>query len=265
MSGPAGGAAPDYALLDRAGAAQLIFHPRPDPGPPPPGASDHAIEVASGVAVAARHYESGEADATILYFHGNGEVMGDHDGIARFYHEIGFDLFVAEFRGYGKSGGRPSVAALAADALPAARYAAALLDGRGRAARLFVMGRSLGSQPALEVAARASGLVRGLIVESGAATVRRLAARYGLAGDAAADALADAHEAKIRSIRLPALLIHGERDELVPLDQAAGLHDLLEGARRELVVIPGAGHNDILWIGRRRYFEAIRGFVDAAG
>ena len=253
----------DYGLLDRAGAAQLIFHPRPDPGPPPRGASDHEIEVEPGVAIAARFYARGEAHPTVLYFHGNGEVMGDHDGIAQFYHEAGLNLLVAEFRGYGKSGGRPSVAALVADARPAAEYATALLAERGYDPRMFVMGRSLGSQPALEVASRASEYVRGLIVESGAASMRRLIERYDLASDQAI-ALAEGHEAKIRSIRLPALLIHGEWDELVLLDQAAGLYDLLEGTQRDLVVIPGAGHNDILWVGRRQYFEAICAFVASA-
>ena len=254
----------DYSLLDRAGVATQIFHPRPDPGPPPSGASDHEIEVAPGVAIAARFYAAGESQPTVLYFHGNGEVVGDHDGIAHFYHEAGLNLLVAEFRGYGKSGGRPSVAALVSDAIPVVEYATALLAEDGYDPRMLVMGRSLGSQPALEVAARASAHVRGLIIESGAASIRRLVDRFGLADDGEAAALAAAHEAKIRSIRLPALLIHGEADDLVPLEQAAGLYDLLEGTRRELVVIAGAGHNDILWVGRRQYFEAISDFVAGA-
>lgn len=255
----------DYSLLDRAGVAQMIFHPRPDPGPPPPGASDHAIEVEPGVAIAARFYSASEGHPTVLYFHGNGEVMGDHDGIAHFYHEIGLNLLVAEFRGYGKSDGSPSVAALVTDSLDMVEYATVLLAEGGYDPRMFVMGRSLGSQPALEVAARGSKHVRGLIIESGAASIRRLIDRFGFSGDSGAALLADKHEAKIRSVRLPALLIHGETDDLVPLDQAAELYDLLEGTRRELVVIPGAGHNDILWVGRRQYFEAIQSFVASMG
>ena len=127
-----GAPTPDYALLDRAGASQWMFFPRPDPGPPPPGASDHEIEVAPGINISARLYSGSEDDAPrplVLYFHGNGEVVSDHDGIDRFYREIGLDLFVAEFRGYGKSGGRPSMAALVGDALPALDYAARCRPG----------------------------------------------------------------------------------------------------------------------------------------
>ena len=65
----------------------------------------------------ARFYASERSRPTLLYFHGNGEIASDHDDIAPLDHEIGLNLFVAEFRGYGSSGGRPSVAGLIADAV----------------------------------------------------------------------------------------------------------------------------------------------------
>ena len=251
----------DYALLDGAGAAGSVFYPRPDPGPPPPGASDHSIEVEPGVSVAARFYVLGPSHPTVLYFHGNGEVVGDHDNFAPLYHEAGLNLFVAEFRGYGKSGGHPSMASLVADTRPVAAYFHDLLGERGFDDRRFIMGRSLGTQPALELASRDGDRFHGVIIESGAANIRRTLDRHGLAGSEKGERLAAGHEAKIRSIRLPALMLHGETDDLVPLDRAAELYDLLAGTQRELVVIPGAGHNDILWRGQRQYFEAIRSFV----
>ena len=254
--------APDYALLDRAGAG-FIFYPRPDERPPPSGASDLEIEVAPGVAVAARFYVVDQSQPTILYFHGNGEVVGDHDDIAPQYHEAGANLFVAEFRGYGRSGGSPSVANLVADARAVADHFHATLDERGFDRGRFIMGRSLGSQSALEIAARDGDRFRGLIIESGASMVRRLLDRVGFAGSEEGERLAKAHEAKIRSIRLPALLIHGAHDDLVPLSHAAEMYGLLTGTGRDLVVIPGAGHNDILWLGRREYFDAIESFVGA--
>ncbi len=253
---------PDYGLIDRAGASAAIFYPRPDGVPPPAGATDLLIDVGPGVAVGARFYASDPAQPTILYFHGNGEVASDHDDIAPFYHQAGANLFVVEFRGYGRSGGRPSFAALAGDARPVAARFHAVLDEQGFDGRRFVMGRSLGSHPALEAAARVPERFSGLIIESGAASLRRLVSRLGAGADAeAAAALAAAHEAKIRSIRLPALIIHGERDELIPLAHAAELYELLEGTEREMVVIPGAGHNDLLWLGRAQYFEAIGSFL----
>jgi len=257
-------ATPDYGLLDRAGVAASMFYPRPEDFEPPEGASDHAIEVAPGVHIGARWYPLAEATSALLYFHGNGEIASDQDGIAPMYHEIGASLLVAEFRGYGTSNGTPTMAALVGDAHPAVAYFHRLLDASGFEGSRFVMGRSLGAHPALEVAAHASNRLDGLILESGAAGIRRSLERTGVLDTELGGLLAAAHDAKVRSIRLPVLQIHGEQDELVPLRTAHELGALLEGASHTLVTIPGAGHNDLLWLGRERYFEAIRAFVDGA-
>lgn len=253
---------PDYGLIDRAGAASFLFYPRRDTSPPPPGTTDHRIEVEPGIAVAARFYAFDPAKPAILYFHGNGEIASDHDGIAPMYRESGANLFVADFRGYGASDGSPSFASLVADAGPVVEAFHRILDEGGYTAERFVMGRSLGSHPALEIAANHGDRFRGLIIESGAANLRRLIARMGLGADDGPGAeLVSAHESKVRSIRLPVLIIHGEYDELIPLEHAANLYEMLAETQRELVVIPGAGHNDILWVGQAQYFDAVERFI----
>ncbi|MBI5949031.1 MAG: alpha/beta hydrolase [Chloroflexi bacterium] len=258
---------PDYGLIDRAGPGAGIFYPRRDSSPAPAGATDLLLEVAPGVTLGARFYATDPALPTILYFHGNGEVAGDHDDIAPLYHDFAAaNLFVVDFRGYGRSGGMPSFATLVSDGPAAAARFHAILDEAGFSDRRFVMGRSLGSHPALEIAARCPGRFLGLVIESGAANLRRLADRMGVdASSGEAAALIAAHEAKIAAIRLPVLLIHGEQDELIPVAHARLLYDLLAGTERELVVIPGAGHNDLLWLGIAPYFQAIRSFVARHG
>lgn len=256
------GDAPDYSLLDRAGLAQVAFFPRPDHGPPPPGSSDHLFVVEPAVSLGARLYAADPTAPTILYFHGNGEVVGDHDAIAPFYREIGVNLLVVEFRGYGASGGQPTFRALMSDAREVARQVPGWLDSRGFSGARFVMGRSLGAHPALEIAANAPEGFRGLILESGAGSAGRWIERLPL-NEAAGKALVERHEAKIRSISLPTLLIHGADDELVPLELAVEMRQLLAAVEPELVIIPGAGHNDIIWLGHAEYFAAIQAFVSA--
>ena len=253
--------APDYALLDRIGAAASMFYPRAEGYPPPDGATDLALEVESGVHIGARFYAFDRGYPTFLYFHGNGEIASDHDDIALFYRDIGLNLFVAEFRGYGRSNGVPTVASLIGDAHPVAEQFHRLLDQLDYNAERFVMGRSLGAHPALELAANGADRFRGLVLESGAGNVRRMLERTGLLDTELGGMLAAAHEAKVRSIALPVLLIHGEDDELVPVRTAHELSELLAGTSRRLVTIPRAGHNDLLWVGREQYFEAIRAFV----
>jgi fermentation-respiration switch protein FrsA (DUF1100 family) len=59
-------------------------------------------------------------------------------------------------------------------------------------------------------------------------------------------------------------MIHGEVDDLIPLDRARELYGMLDLTERELLVIPHAGHNDIVWIGQVPYFAAIGRFVASA-
>ncbi len=255
---------PDYALLDASGDSASIFFPRRDVTVPPAGSADVQLPVEPGIAVAARWYAFRPEAPTVLYFHGNGEVASDHDDIAPLYKNIGLNLFVAEFRGYGASNGVPTMANLVSDAHPVVERFHDLLDEQGFSSERYVMGRSLGSHPALEIAANLGERFRGLIIESGAANLRRLALRMGVDPEDGAEgqALVEAHEAKVRGIQLPVLILHGQRDDLVPLETAVHLHDLLEDTERELVVIPGAGHNDILFVGYQQYFESIAKLVD---
>ncbi len=246
---------PDYSALDRAGAARTAFYPRPDRSTPPPSATDHLFEVEPGVRLGARLYSTDRAFPTIIYFHGNGEVVSDHDDIASLYFAAGTNLLVIEFRGYGASNGQPTFETLVSDARTAIRLAHELLDSLSFSKVRFVMGRSMGAHSALEIAANASSGLNGLILESGAGNLRRWIDRLDL-GDEGSRLLA-AHEAKLRSIQLPCLMIHGQYDDLIPLATAREVYDLLESSERKMLVISNAGHNDIVWVGATEYFAAI--------
>jgi len=254
--------APDYALLDRRGLARGLFYPRRDTSSPPRGALDHRVDVADGVQVACRFYASDRSHPSLLFFHGNGEIASDYDMIAPAYHEIGANLFVADYRGYGASDGEPSFASLISDAHPVASRFQALLDGEGFSGRRFVMGRSLGGLPAAELAATAGQRFEGLIIESSAPGLTRIRQRAGIdASDSEIAGLVEAHARRLAAIRLPVLQIHGEWDEIVPLQHGIAFHEELATDAKQLVIIPQAGHNDIGWIGRELYFEALAGFI----
>ncbi|MEM8903038.1 MAG: alpha/beta hydrolase [Actinomycetota bacterium] len=255
---------PDYALLDRDGASAQIFFPRPDPSPTPPGATDHLIDVGEDVVIAARRYEVDRSGPTIIYFHGNGEVAGDHDSIAALYHSIGANLFVFEFRGYGRSTGSPTMEHLVADGAVCGRRALELLDADGFDGPRLVMGRSLGANPALEVAARVPGY-RAVILESGAASVRRFVDRFGFRPTPDLDRLVAGHEAKLATIELPTLIIHGLADELVPVDVAWSTAEALTASEVTMELVEGAGHNDLLLVDPRRYITAIARLVERTG
>jgi len=252
----------DYALFDQRRLTMGLFYPRRDMSGPPQGAADHRVDVGDGVQVACRFYAFDRSRPALLFFHGNGEIASDYDMIAPAYHEIGANLFVADYRGYGASDGAPSFASLIWDAHPVLSRFHALLDEEGFSTRRFVMGRSLGGLPAAELAATACQRLAGLIIESSAPSLTRIRRRAGIdESDSEITRVVEAHAARLAAIRLPVLHIHGEWDEIVPLQQGIAFHEGLTTNAKQLVIIPGAGHNDISWVGRELYFEALAGFI----
>lgn len=215
--------------------------------------------------VGGRLYPADVHAPAILLFHGNGEIAADYDDIAPFYARLGLTLAVADYRGYGASNGTPSAHALLADAVAVLDRLAGVMAGLGLApARIYLMGRSLGSAAAIEAALQAQDRLAGLIVESGFADTIGLLARIGArlpravltVATESADGFDNA--AKIERIHIPTLIIHGQNDILIPPDDAHELYRYSGAAAKRLVIIPGAGHNDLLWFGATDYFQAIR-------
>ncbi len=252
-----------YAFLDHPTLLRYLFHPRQDHTPPGPGAFDQMISVEENVQVCARFFVHEAHAPWILYFHGNGEIASDYDGIAPFYHQQGINLVVADYRGYGASSGTPTFSSLVEDAHPVFRSVQNELAARELGTDLWIMGRSMGSIPALELAAANPEAFNGLIIESGFACPVRLISHLGLpANIEGLDQVKEASEHKVSRVSLPVLLLHGEEDRLVPLEEAEYLEQkLINSPDLELISIPRAGHNDIMFIGRRDYFEQLTLFI----
>ncbi len=245
---------------------RFLFYPRKWDRPAPPGAEDLLVPVDKDIAVGCRLYDSEEGRPWILLFHGNGEIAADYDQIAPFYHRMRINLAVADYRGYGKSGGKPAFADMVKDAPIVYEAIRQRLAERNWQEKLFVMGRSLGSISALELAARCAGAIPGLIIESGFISITGLIRHLGLpaAGLDLAGIEREARQMAAR-INIPVLIIHGEADSLVPYSQAEDLYRSLGSASKRLLPIPGAEHNDIILTGRERYFKAVAKFVEAPG
>ena len=250
----------DYSVLDRPEILHFIFYPRRDWTPPPPEASDFMVPVDAGVSISCRFYPAAAGSPSILYFHGNGEVVCDHDWIARLYNREGVSLFVADYRGYGRSGGTPSFASMTADAHAICGFFLETVRASGHGGSVFVMGRSLGSHSAVELAFHYPKDFRGLIVESGSSNMARLLELFGLSSEGLSR-LGETISARLRFIKLPALVIHGEWDSLIPPDEAVTLYEQLGSQEKRLVIVPGADHNSVMAVGMEQYFAAVREFV----
>jgi alpha-beta hydrolase superfamily lysophospholipase len=252
-------------LLDRPEILERLFFPRhaSEEELVSPYGTNHSIEVAAGVEIGCRFYTAELGGPNLLLFHGTGEIAADFDYVAHFYQEKGINLFVADYRGYGTSGGTPTCSSVIRDAHPIFHGFAETLSHRGHTGRLFVMGRSLGGAPAIEVALHYQRKVAGLIVESGFASTRNQLKRLGmhdLLGDGPGP-VGFGNDLKIREIAIPTLIIHGEDDERISVEEGRALYSLSGATGKEALFIPHGGHNDLMVKGLQAYMEAIERFT----
>jgi alpha-beta hydrolase superfamily lysophospholipase len=253
----------DYSLLDQPYLRQFIFYPRKDFTPCPGNAFDLSVGVTDGVSVSCRFYMGRHEWPWVLFFHGNGEVVSDYDEISPFYHQGKMNLVVADYRGYGASTGTPTLTDLVQDAHVLFKEVRGELSRRSLQKDLWVMGRSLGSISALELAYHYQKEMQGLIIESGFPSVARILLHLGITSPVTGLEKIDQEcLERIKKIFLPTLMIHGERDSLVPLQNAQEIFQHLGTKDKKLLVIPSATHNDIMLVGVKDYFKAIQQFVE---
>jgi pimeloyl-ACP methyl ester carboxylesterase len=127
------------------------------------------------------------------------------------------------------------------------------------------MGRSLGSISALELASHHQEVLRGLIIESGFPSMVRIMLHLGIpVQDMGMEKIDQECLERIKKISLPTLIIHGEQDSLVPIENAEDIYQNLGAQEKKLLIIPSATHNDIMLIGFNDYFKAIEQFIKRA-
>lgn len=255
----------DYSALDRPEVSALIFHPRPELGPPSfrQGVSDHLIGVDGDIKIGARFHMAAPECATILFFHGNGEIAADYDDLGPLYNELGINLMVADYRGYGRSNGTPTVSAMMRDAHAIFEYVCTWLHANKYGGPLIVMGRSLGSASALELAVGHPSRMNGLIIESGFAYAEPLLQLLGINTKAIGfnETAGFANLDKIRTYAGPTLVIHAEFDHIIPFSDGQTLYDASPSPAKQILRINGANHNDIMMRGMGDYLDAIDAFA----
>ncbi|KPK26980.1 MAG: hypothetical protein AMJ61_07255 [Desulfobacterales bacterium SG8_35_2] len=256
----------DYSKLDQPEVLQILFHPRPevDTGPSQENTVDNHIAVDEGVRVHARFHLAGQEEPNILFFHGNGEIVNDYDTIGPYYTKFGMNFLAVDYRGYGRSSGSPTVTAMLADSHRILDAVKDWLTKAGHTGPLLIMGRSLGAAAALELVSSHADDCTGLIIESGFSTTLPLLLKLGVnvakLGITEEDGFRNVR--KISSFTKPTLIIHGQYDEIIPVNSAAILQAQSPARIKELQVVPGASHNTIIASAGDLYFSVIKQFCN---
>lgn len=253
--------AQDYAALDVPEVLLRLFHPRPESAlfNPPASVQEILIPVDPGVAIGARFYAAGTTAPTLLFFHGNGEIVADYEDLGPLYAQHGFNFFPVDYRGYGRSTGTSTVTAMMGDCHVIFAYGQEWLNKQGFSGPLVVMGRSLGSASALELAYRHQDQLDGLIVESGFAYAGPLLELLGVDVQALGfrEEIGFRNVDKIRPWKKPLLIIHAEFDHIIPFAEGEALYEASQSLQKTFLKVIGANHNDILSVGFNDYLAAV--------
>jgi uncharacterized protein len=204
-----------------------------------PGAEEIVLDTADGERVIAWHVPPRDGRPVVVYFHGNGGSLRYRVGRFRALTGQGTGLVALSYRGYGGSSGSPSEAGLIADGEAAYRFAAA----RYPPERIALWGESLGSGVAIAVAA--AHPVARLVLESPFTSAADVGARvYWFMPVRLLMKDQFRSDLRIGKVNAPLLVLHGERDAVVPFALGRRLFALANEPKR-FVPFADGNHNDL--------------------
>jgi fermentation-respiration switch protein FrsA (DUF1100 family) len=220
-----------------------------------PDVEEKVLKTPDGQRIIVWYGKAQPGQPTLLYFHGNGGGLVDRaERIRRFMNE-GWGVYMMAYRGYSGSSGVPTEASNIADARLA--YGALVLEGVSPES-IIAYGESLGSGVAARVAVERP--VGRLILEApytsavavGAKAYPYLPVSY---------LLRDRYETDkvIKQVHVPLLILHGERDGVIPVEMGRELARLANEPKR-VVVFPNAGHNN-LYVDGNQGMTAVRDWI----
>ncbi len=200
----------------------------------------------------------GPGEITWLWFHGNaGNISHRLENLLLVHQKLGVNVFIFDYRGYGNSEGKPSEEGTYREAEGAIEY----LESRPDVdpSKIILFGRSLGSGVAVDLATR--HMPYGLILESpftSAADVAKRAFPFLPVGFLVRDMYDSI--SKIERISAPLLVLHGDQDDIVPIEIGRRLYETANSPKT-FHTINSAGHNDTYIVGGDPYFATLRQYM----
>lgn len=200
----------------------------------------------------------------VLWAHGNAGNIADRlDQALEMKRALGVSSFMFDYRGYGKSEGRPTEAGLYQDTEAAFRW---LTEGRGvKPQHIILYGHSLGSAATVDLALGEGVKAGGLVLESpftNAADVARMM-YFGLPVGLVMSLKLD-NIGRIGDVKMPILVIHGDRDTVINFSMGKKVFEAAPEPKTFLP-IPGGDHSDCYYVGGEAYWSAWKDLLDQIG
>jgi fermentation-respiration switch protein FrsA (DUF1100 family) len=197
---------------------------------------------------------AGDSENTVLFCHGNAGNISHRIEKLKFFHELGCSIFIFDYRGYGRSQGRPSEEGLYKDVEAAYKY---LLSRGISASQIIGYGESIGGAVIVDLASREE--MKAIILDSTLSSVKDMVKiAYPFVPYWVFSSRFDA-QGKIKSIRIPKLIIHSLNDEIVPYQLGKKLYEAAAWPKEFLQIY--GGHNSNFYESEGLLREKLRGFL----
>ncbi|MFX0032782.1 MAG: alpha/beta hydrolase [Candidatus Hermodarchaeota archaeon] len=256
-----------HSIIDNPVVSNIIFYPR---GGSIPSTLDSNIEILKftmekNVILGGFFFLNDITLPTILLFHGNGEIALEYRPIAPMFFECNVNLAVVDYRGYGFSSGTPYFTSLINDSMIVYQQFINWMIEKGLNRSIFIQGRSLGSVCAAEIGSHNPKDLKGVIFESGFANLYNIVTYLFRvsSSEVTPESLSKySNDTRIKQFKKPVLVIHGTSDFIIPHSEGELIYkNLPVDIDKYLVMIEGAGHNDILMY-HDKYFDPLSEFIE---
>ncbi|NET38197.1 MAG: alpha/beta hydrolase [Cyanothece sp. SIO1E1] len=228
----------------------------------PIGNSTQAGRIHSWWLPSQHHRSLKPQDRVLIYLHGNSGNVGDNIWHAKRFHQLGFSVFLVDYRGYGLSEGEfPTETQVYQDAEVAWNYLTQ--QQQVLPEQIFLYGHSLGGAIAIDLAVR-QPQAAGLIVQGSFTSIREMADWTGgydlIPIDLVLNQRFDSIN-KVKSLQMPVFFIHGINDDAVPSHMSQTLHAVAPEPK-QLWLVPEAGHVNVADVAGPEYLEMVQQFVE---
>ena len=201
---------------------------------------EFAVKTEDGLPIKGWYAPATRRNQTLIFFHGNADSVSNSAVMMQPYLDAGYGILLAEYRGYSGQAGSPDENGLYRDGRA---FISTLFDKGVDMNSVVFMGHSLGTGVAVQMAREFHPM--GVVLFAPFLSAPKVAAKmfpYFPTEFLVFDRFAN--ESKVAGIQAPLLILHGDRDKIVPLSQGQKLFDKAQGPKR-MEVLSGFGHSDL--------------------
>ena len=225
----------------------------------PSGVDEIFITTEDNVRLQAYYLKNPSSERMLIFFHGNaGNICHRISDIINLK-KCGINVLAISYRGYGKSSGTPSEKGVYSDGAAALDYAMQILGYSVE--NIIIFGRSIGSTVAVHLSQHKD--LAGLILITPLTNAKAQAKAQGLGFLSFLAGNAFDNLSKISHIKCPLLVIHGTDDQVLSFAMGKEIFDHAPG-EKQLVIIEGAGHNNLSQVDSEKYWGSIAEFIRKA-